>query len=164
MPFRPIVNETRTWQFVLGEFLQISLNKLNLNDPYRVSNSEAVVSILQKYHNSDVNFCSFDAVDMFYNLDHEILIESITDAIEEYGAINFQNDSHISINDFLRLISVYLKSSIIEIENEVDNKTKKIYYKQKSGVCIGSKIASNLSDLFTAKINKKIEKILKVKN
>ena len=47
-PLRPIVNETGTWQMVLGEFLQSGLKVLKIDDPFRVINSEQVISKLEK--------------------------------------------------------------------------------------------------------------------
>lgn len=50
---------------------------------------------------------------------------------------------------FLELLAFYLKSSIIGWEKGV--------YVQKSGVCIGSKVAPVLSNIFLAKVDRAIE-------
>ena len=72
-PLRPIVNETGTWQMVLGEFLQSGLKVLKIDDPFRVINSEQVISKLEKYHEKSINCVSFDAVEMFFNMDQSIV-------------------------------------------------------------------------------------------
>ena len=93
---------------------------------------------------------------MFFNLNHEILIDSVRESIGVFGSVKFQNALELSVNNFLELIRLYLLTSVIK-ENDR-------YFTQISGICIGSKIASNLSDLFVARINRKIQNDLVMLN
>lgn len=61
--------------------------------------------------------------------------------------MKFRNDSGISDENFLDILSVYLKSTFIRWECAM--------YVQNSGVCIGSKVAP-ISNIFLAKVDRKI--------
>ena len=126
-PLRPIVDETGTWQVVLGEFLQKYLKILRVDDPYRVTNFDSVVEVIGNYHDVKVKIRSYGAVDMFFNLDHTLILSSVTDAIGDYGVIKFRNEVGLVVNSFIELIKLYLQSSSIKDEN--------YYFTQKSGVC-----------------------------
>lgn len=56
------------------------------------------------------------------------------------NAVRFQSAAGISIGDFLRIIELYLSSSVINIDNGM--------YIQKAGICIGSPMAPILSNIY----------------
>lgn len=48
IPFRSIVTERGTWQHAVSGYLQRHLATLNVDDPFRVPNSSALVELLQQ--------------------------------------------------------------------------------------------------------------------
>ena len=89
---------------------------------------------------------------MFFNMDQSLIIEIVRDVIGQFGTIEFQNKISLSMECFLNLIKIYLSILVIKVKDS--------YFTQKNGVCIGSKISSNLSDLFMASINRNILRTL----
>jgi hypothetical protein len=154
-PFRPIIDETGTWQKELGRLIQKGLNLLDPNDPFLVKNTEAAVERLKKFHNrKGFKVVSFDAKDMFFNMDKKIVEDVVETAIASFGAINFQNQIGLEVHDFISLLKYYLNSSVVE---DTDGET---LWTQKSGIPIGSMIASRIADLFMGRIDRAIKKAL----
>ncbi|CAN7976635.1 unnamed protein product, partial [Ixodes persulcatus] len=86
---------------------------------------------------------------MYYSLDIKILLDSVEEAITKQGPVKFQNASGISLNAFLQLIAVYLRSTLIEHGGRI--------YTQKSGICIGSCLAPALSEVYLSFVDQAVK-------
>lgn len=64
----------------------------------------------------------------------------------------FVNASSVPVSSFLEIRTFYLNSAFVEWRNEL--------YTQKSGICIGSKVAPVLSDIFLSKVDRDLERNL----
>lgn len=72
--------------------------------------------------------------------------------IEEHNSTSFQNAAGINLDTFLELLSAYLKATVVAHQGR--------HFVQKSGVCIGSRVAPQLCDLFLAACGRTIQKNL----
>lgn len=75
-------------------------------------------------------------------------------AVEEFindnhDELAFRNSSGISVESFLELLSFYLNSTYVGFKDDV--------FLQKSGVCIGCKVAPILSDIFLSKVDRDLD-------
>jgi len=77
-----------------------------------------------------------------------LLFKIVEDKICEMGEPSFSEKSLLSTEQFLRLLKIYLSSTVIK------KGTK--FYTQKAGVCIGSKVAPVLSALYLEFVNKQV--------
>lgn len=149
-PFRVVVSERGTWQCLVSAFLQKHLSSLKVQDPFRVKNSEEVVQFLRTVPPGPMSVFSIDVEDLFYSLEHETLMKSVRDCIQDHNdALQFQNECGISVASFLELLSMYLRSTLVEWKGGV--------YRQKSGVCIGSRVAPKLSEVYLGRIDRDLE-------
>jgi hypothetical protein len=150
-PFRAIVDSGGTWQYQVESFLLKGLNLLVPDDPFRVKNTEEAVLRLGELHEvGDLKAVSFDAVDMYFNMEHDIILEIIEEEISKFGVIEFQNSVGLDVFQFKELVGICMKSSVVE-----DDVSGELFL-QKKGICIGSRIAPRIADLYTARINRKI--------
>jgi hypothetical protein len=143
---RMIVNESDTFQNQTSLFLKSGLSKLDCRDPFKVKNSEELIEKLDKVHGKGKRVFSLDAENMYMNLNVPFMLEAVQEAIVEFGIQKFENEVKLDVLNFLELIRVYLKTTIIKINNQ--------YYRQKKGVCIGCRIAPYLSDIYLGKVNR----------
>ncbi|MDD9361341.1 MAG: reverse transcriptase domain-containing protein, partial [Anaplasma sp.] len=153
VPFRAIVSERGTWQVHLSTFLAKQLSLIHCNDPYMIRNSEQLISYLQENGSSVASGFSIDIQDMYYSIPHASLMSILRHIIEEQGSIPFQNAAGINVDTFLELLSGYLTSTVVAHQGQ--------HFLQKSGVCIGSRIAPQLCDLFLAARGRIIQDNLK---
>ncbi|XP_040075942.1 uncharacterized protein LOC120848078, partial [Ixodes scapularis] len=151
VPLRSIVSEKGCWQKQLGLFLQKHLSCIHLPQPFRVSNSIELISVISSQHSFSLphSIFSLDIEGMYFNLDPTTLLASISDAIFEHGAVDFQNSSGVSVSGFVDLTHLYLQSTLVEHERGI--------YRQKKGVCIGSCLAPVLSELFLLFVDRAIK-------
>lgn len=148
VPFRCIVSERDSWQLNLSTFLQEQLVSLKVSDPFCVPNSEALVAFLTTSNPGTCNFFSVDVQDLYYNIPHGPLLTVVRKCItDDNDEIEFVNKCGISVGAFLELLSFYLRSTFIKWHDEL--------YLQRSGICIGSKVAPILSNIFLGYVNKK---------
>lgn len=114
----------------------------NVDDPFLIDSSQHVIQFLN--HNPDKRYNAFsvDIKDLYYSLPHDKLLTCIEDAIDQHGAIAFQNSAGATASDLINLISFYLKSTYVTWDDDV--------FTQKNGVCIGSACAPVLSNIFLA--------------
>jgi hypothetical protein len=150
-PFRAIVDSGGTWQYVLETFLLKGLDLFDVNDSFAVKNTTEAVEGISQFHNiPDMKAASFDASDMYFNMSHTIIMEIVKEQIVKFGVTEFVSKTGMEVFEFLELLEICLRTSVIkfDLNNEL--------YIQKSGICIGSRIAPKIADLFTAKINKAI--------
>lgn len=141
-PFRAIVSENGAWQKSLATFLQKKLNILSIDDPFLIDSSEHVIQFLNLNPDKRYNAFSVDIKDLYYSLPHDKLLTCIEEAIDQHGAIAFQNSAGVTASDLINLISFYLKSTYVTWDDDV--------FIQKNGVCIGSACAPVLSNIFLA--------------
>jgi hypothetical protein len=152
-PFRTIVDSGGTWQNVLETFLLKGLNMFESIDTFNVKNTnEAVVVLDQLHETADMHAVSFDATDMYFNMSHEIILDIVEEQIIKVGVQVFNNKMGMDMFHFLELLDICLKTSIIKFDVNEE------LYIQKSGICIGSRIAPKIADLFTQRINSEVEK------
>lgn len=94
----------------------------------------------------NVSGISVDVEDLFYSLPHDVMMRRTRDCItNDNDELAFVNRSGIPVEAFLELLSFYLQSTVVGFEDKV--------YVQKSGVCIGSKVAPVLSNIFLGKVD-----------
>ncbi|CAN7952088.1 unnamed protein product, partial [Ixodes pacificus] len=92
---------------------------------------------------------SVDVKDLYYSLPHDLLCEVVSDCIDRFGTIKFQNSCGVSVADFLDLLLFYLRSTSVVYCDQ--------FYIQRKGVCIGSCFAPVLSDLLLAYYDRLLE-------
>jgi hypothetical protein len=143
---RVITDEGETFQSDLSHFIKKGLVAINQNDPFKVRNSEEAISRMNEFHGQNVKLFSLDAEDMFYNLDVGLMLEAVEEAIVEFGHMKFRELMSMEVITFLELLEIYLQTTVV--------KHKDKYYRQKKGVCIGSRLASYLSDIYMAKVSR----------
>lgn len=150
IPFRCIVTERGTWQHAVSSFLQSKLCSLTVEDPFLVSNSEAVVQYLKLNNPGGCDMFSIDVQDLFYSLPHDRLLQCVKKCIvEDNDEEAFISKCGVSVGSFLELVSFYLKSTFVDWEGRL--------YVQKTGVCIGSKVAPVLSNIFLSYADRSIK-------
>ncbi|XP_042144713.1 uncharacterized protein LOC121834877, partial [Ixodes scapularis] len=153
VPFRTIVSERNSWLHAISGFLQRHLDSLHIVDPMCVPNSKAVVDFLNVSNPHGCSAFSIDVEELYYSMPHDDLMVSVKECITEHNDESaFRTRCGITIEDFLGLLSVYLKSTLIGWQDKV--------YIQKSGVCIGSRVAPVLSNIFLGKIDRDLEPCL----
>lgn len=135
---------------MVSGFLQKHLEALTVVDPFLVRNSEEVVKVLAERNPSDCYAFSVDVEDLFYSLPHDHLMRCVKETItEDNDEVSFRNNAGISIDSFLELLLFYLGSTVVSFENGL--------YVQKSGVCIGSRVAPILSSIFLGKVDRALQ-------
>ncbi|XP_049269018.1 uncharacterized protein LOC125757457 [Rhipicephalus sanguineus] len=82
----------------------------------------------------------------------DMLMKVVDEAIDNHGAVRFQNECGMSVEGFLELLRTYLLPSIVEFEGSL--------YRQKQGICIGCCLAPVLSDLLMAHFDRQLQKKL----
>ncbi|CAN7980436.1 unnamed protein product [Ixodes pacificus] len=147
-PFRAIVTERGTWQGAVSRFLLRQLSTLQLDDPFLVPNSDALIQYL-KTNASTVRYgLSLDDEDLFYSIPHAELFEAVNDSVEANGAIAFQNNCGLPVESFLELLRFYLSCTVVTFNGK--------NYVQRKGICIGSCVAPVLCDIFLSKCDRVI--------
>ncbi|XP_075553770.1 uncharacterized protein LOC142586392 [Dermacentor variabilis] len=151
-PFRVIVSEVGTWQKCLGSYLLEGLRQLPINDPFLVRNSTEVDQFLKESSINRAQAFSVDIKDLYYSLPQDGLFAVVQEGIETIGEVRFQNAVGTSVANFLDLLQVYLRSTVIQHNEE--------FYVQKNGICIGSRIAPIMSDLWLAHYDRLLQEQL----
>ncbi|KAH7969785.1 hypothetical protein HPB52_021943 [Rhipicephalus sanguineus] len=90
---------------------------------------------------SGVSGVSFDVKDLYYSMPQDMLMKVVDEAIDNHGAVRFQNECGMSVEGFLELLRTYLLPSIVEFEGSL--------YRQKQGICIGCCLAPATLDGLT---------------
>lgn len=104
-PFRMIVSKAGTWQKCVADFLQ---DKLDVANPFLTKSYAAVIDFFKTNDHASLTAFSVDIKDLFYSLPHEGLLSSVEAAIDDFGAVEFQNACGVSTSGFLELLSFYL--------------------------------------------------------
>lgn len=87
-----------------------------------------------------------DIKDLYYSIPHKELLSCVEACIDAYGATLFQNTSGIPVDKFLEYLQLYLRSTFSTWEGNV--------CLQRNGICSGPCLASVLSDLFLASLDR----------
>uniref|UniRef100_A0A6M2D1N9 Putative tick transposon ovary overexpressed n=1 Tax=Rhipicephalus microplus TaxID=6941 RepID=A0A6M2D1N9_RHIMP len=150
VPFRAIVSEHNSWQFIVSGFLQKLLASLSPKDPFVVKNSEEVISYLSGVKEGSYKGFSVDIQDLYYSLPQDALLDSVKECIErDNDEVAFRNRSGMSLETFLELLCMYLDSTVVLFQDRL--------FRQKNGVCIGSKVAPVLSTIFLSKVDRLVD-------
>ncbi|KAM7314326.1 uncharacterized protein ISCGN_004110 [Ixodes scapularis] len=152
IPFRVIASERDSWQREVGGFLGKQLAGLDLNDPFLIRNSEAAIQCFS----ADVFYSggfSIDVDDLFYSIRHDELFSAVRECIERNDEIAFRNSTGLSVDSFIELLTCYLDSTFVSFESDL--------YVQKHGICIGSRVAPVLCDIFLARFGRDVLSSLK---
>lgn len=152
-PFPAIVSEKETWQIHLSTFLSYHLSLIQSYDPYKIKNSEQLITYLQENGAVVTSGFSKDIQDMYYLIRHMNLMTILHSTIKKQGTTAFQNAAGINVDTFLELLVVYLNKTVVEHQDQ--------QLVHKSGVCIGSRVAPQLCDLYLVACSKIIESNLK---
>lgn len=156
VPFRAIVSEHNSWQFIVSGFLQRILASVSHNDPFFIKNSEEVVCYLSDVEQGGYRGFSIDIQDLYYSLPHDALLDSVKECIEQDNdEVSFRNRSGMSLEKFLEILCMYLDSTIVKFKDKL--------FRQKKGVCIGSKVAPALSTIFLSKVDRLVNSELEGK-
>lgn len=130
--------------------MQQKLNVLTIDDPFRIRNSDEVITFLKGWdHDKKLQVFSVDVKDLYYTIPQAEILSAVNKHIEKHGVIAFQNECGISADAFLELLSFYLCSTFVEWNGDM--------YIQKDGICIGSCLAPVLSDMFLALRDKTLQ-------
>lgn len=113
IPFRAIVSEQHTWQGQVSIWLAKYLSQVQVKDPFRIPNSEAVIRLLQENGSDIVSGFSLDIQDLCYSIPHAALLKILPETIEEQGLQEFQNSTGMSLDSFLELLSAYLSATVV---------------------------------------------------
>ncbi|XP_040071196.1 uncharacterized protein LOC115320437 [Ixodes scapularis] len=155
MPLRAVINENGTWQKVVSKFLQRGLMYACLDNSLSLKNSNELIDMLEKFHGQQCSVVSMDIKDLYYSLEKTRLMQRVREALE-LNLVKFQAGSGISVESFLTILEVYLKSTVIEYEGRK--------YVQKDGVCIGSSVAPILAEVYLNSLDRVVHNRLKEKS
>lgn len=91
-----IVSENWTWQKSIALFLQEKLNLLTIDSPFLLSDSEEVIDFLTDCSDKDFKAFSGDIKYLYYSPPQNLLLTSVEECNDTFGAIAFQNETRIS--------------------------------------------------------------------
>ncbi|KAH9374358.1 hypothetical protein HPB48_013412 [Haemaphysalis longicornis] len=114
-----------------------------------IANSRDVLSYLEGDQGRAVSGFSVDVQDLYYSIPHAKLMSVLRATIEEHGLISFQNGVGMSCDAFLELLNTYLRSTAVSHQGR--------NYVQRAGICIGSRVAPYLSNLYLAEVDRRIQ-------
>ena len=124
-----------------------------MEDPFIVVNSAAVISDLEALHGKPQALCSLDIEDMYYSINSAKAVEAVEKAVFNQGIKHLESEWGMSWTSLREIMHTYLSSTAVQFEDKT--------YLQKKGVCIGSKIAPRLTDIYMASLNTRIVEELK---
>ncbi|KAH7931542.1 hypothetical protein HPB51_029816 [Rhipicephalus microplus] len=144
-PFRAIVSERGTWCLAVSTYLQSQLSSLKVEDPFIIPNSSTVVDFLKGNVHENTSGFSIDIEDLYYSLPHDELMTSVKECIGNNDEMEFVSKCGISVPSFLELLFFYIKHTYVGWKGK--------NFVQRSGICIGSKVAPVLSNIFLARVD-----------
>ncbi|XP_064479317.1 uncharacterized protein LOC135392540 [Ornithodoros turicata] len=137
----------------VGRFIQKALSALEIEDPFLVFRRSEVSDFLKGLSPGSGCVFSLDVKDLYYSLPQDELIEVVSEGIDRYGTVRFQNEVGVDVSTFLAVLRLYLQSPTVEFLGGV--------YLQRAGVCIGSCVARVLSNLLLARYDRRLERALR---
>ena len=118
-PFPTIISDNGTWQVVVSTFLQKQLEKLVVQDPFIIRNSEVIVEDLRHGKFDGCTAFSVDVVDLYYSLPQRELMNCVKECITENNdEQELQNECGLNVERFLELLMFYLQSTFIVWEGK----------------------------------------------
>lgn len=102
----------------MSQVLAKILAQVKVNDPFRIPNSDRVISFLQKKDIEIVSGFSLDITDMYYSIPHAALLMILRTTIEEQGLQCFQNAAGMSLDSFLELLEIYLTATVVSHQEQ----------------------------------------------
>lgn len=105
IPLRATVSEKDTWKKSVALFLQAKLAVLPVNGPFLIRNSDEVIDFLKDYSDRGFQVFSVDVKYLYYSIPHNDRLSAIWHTIDEFGATRFQNNTGLSSNQLLELLS-----------------------------------------------------------
>lgn len=112
-----------------------------MKDSFIIKNSQLIVE--------ELRCAKFDVVDLYYSLPQLELMKCVKECItEDNNKLNLQNECGLKVQTFLELLMFYLQSTLIFWEGKT--------MVQKARVCVGSKVAPVLSDIFLGKVDSRL--------
>jgi hypothetical protein len=151
-PLRIIVTARNSWLGVVSSFIQSGFKKVTINDPWRDKNSEETVLRMSRLHKRKVKIFSLDIEDMYFNVNIETVLRIFKQKVIEKGEGDFVREMGVSLDDFIEIVRLYFKNTIIEKDGD--------YFTQRKGACIGSKAAPIVSEIFLEFVDEEIRKEL----
>ncbi|KAH9367349.1 hypothetical protein HPB48_013683 [Haemaphysalis longicornis] len=126
-PLRVIISERGSWKNEVSTYLQRILTKLILQDPFLVRSSTELVQALVEGQLASVNNgFSIDVQDLFYSVPQQGLFRAVRETIEASGELEFHNSAGMTTEQFLEVLEVYLKCTIVCFND--------LFYVQKGGI------------------------------
>lgn len=111
------VTERCTWQQDVATYLQghfqpfknylRHLRGLGADDPFQVSNFDAIITCLHDLVHVEFSAISENVEDRYYSIPHEHLLPALRDPIKNSDLKAFQNSCRVRVDSFLELFSVY---------------------------------------------------------
>lgn len=77
---------------------------------------------------------------LLYSVPHIELLVAVRELLENCGTVAFQNSSGVTVEMFLKLLTVHLSSTVVSFDIEL--------LVQKRGICIGSCLAPFVCHIF----------------
>lgn len=140
-----------TWKKAVSGFLQKCFLHVRFPGSISLRNSDEVVEDLQPFHEKKRSVVTLDIKDLYYSLSYGVLLSRLRILLEE-NIVAFQNNAGISVENFLRVLQLYLQATVIEVDS--------IVYIQKKGVCIGSAVAPVLAEVFLHSLDSGVRRFL----
>ncbi|XP_064456860.1 uncharacterized protein LOC135367486 [Ornithodoros turicata] len=148
-----LCEKRHTWTQPVGRFIQKALSALEIEDPFLVFRPSDVSDFLKGLSPRSRCVFSLDVKDLYYSLPQDELIEVVSEGIDRYGTVRFQNQVGVDVSTFPAVLRLYLQSTTVEFLGGV--------YLQRAGVCIGSCVAPVLSNLLLARYDRRLERALR---
>jgi hypothetical protein len=141
-------NRDGTWLKVVSQFIQTGFSLVGIDDQWRGKNSNETVGRMAKLHGRKVKIFSLDIQDMYFSINIDMIKKLFKGKIVNGKENESVKLKKISLNNFLDLVDIYFKHTIIKIDN--------VYYTQKDGACIGSNAARLASETFIEFVDEQI--------
>lgn len=137
----------------MSDYLQSHLQGLDVHDPFVIPSSDSVVNFLRNENPVGCKAFSIDVEDLYYAMPQDVLLRCVKECICDLNdEVAFTTRCGVSVEGFLELLNCCLRSTFICWEGKV--------YAQRSGVCIGSRVAPILSSIFLGSVDRALQKQL----
>lgn len=97
----------------MAAFLQRSLNKLIVSDPFQIKNYQELMTVLQDPDVCGCEVFSLDLQDLYYSIPQQELCRAVHKCIEANDAVGFQTECGVSVASFLELLRLNSNHSLL---------------------------------------------------
>lgn len=136
----------------MSSFLQQALSVLDVRSPLTPRCSDDLVAELQPFHGKHCTLFSMDIKDLYYSLEPKTLLERVGSFFLN-NIVRFQSQSGIGVTDFLRILELNLRATMVQNNNRD--------FIQKRGICIGSVVAPILLEIYLSYLDLKLHDIIR---